>query len=61
MKNLCPKCNGQMELGEVQRATWISVSPKASAWERAKRTLSSARIMQGQRCSKCGYLELYVR
>jgi predicted nucleic-acid-binding Zn-ribbon protein len=57
----CPKCSGQMEAGEVQGAAWVSVSPEARGWQRAKRILTSSRLIKGLRCTTCGYLELYVR
>jgi hypothetical protein len=55
----CPKCKAPMEPGHIQDAAWMSVAPDAGAWERAKRTFAVKGI-QGQRCTKCGFLELYV-
>ncbi len=57
----CPKCNGEMEHGELHgMAAWSPVPANASLLSRLRWGFKLIRL-DGMRCKICGFLELYAR
>ena len=57
----CPRCDADMETGELHgMVNWTSMPRDAGFWKRARLSLKLIRI-NGLRCKKCGFLELYAR
>jgi len=57
----CPKCNGEMEHGELHgMVKWCPVPANASFLSRLRWGLNLIRV-DGIRCKICGFLELYAR
>ena len=57
----CPKCQGEMEHGELQGAAkWTPMPAHAPFLARLRYSLKLTAI-DGMRCRRCGFLELYAR
>jgi hypothetical protein len=57
----CPKCKGEMEHGELHgMVQWAPVPVNASFLTRLRRGLM-LKSVDGMRCKRCGFLELYAR
>jgi len=57
----CPKCGAEMETGELQGVfNWASISRGASFLKRARQSLKLVKV-QGLRCTRCGFLELFAQ
>ena len=57
----CPKCGAEMETGELQGVVnWASISRGANFLERARQSRRLVKV-QGLRCTKCGFLELFAQ
>ena len=59
----CPKCNGEMEPGKLRGwggINWTPVPAEASSKARFMSFFDIMRI-DGLRCEKCGFLELYAK
>jgi predicted nucleic-acid-binding Zn-ribbon protein len=60
----CPKCNGEMEPGYCGLANWTPVASEASSKGRFMSYLDELQnkmSIDGFRCAKCGFLELYAK
>jgi predicted nucleic-acid-binding Zn-ribbon protein len=57
----CPKCRGEMEHGELHGTVkWAVVPADASFLTRLRYGLKLISV-DGMRCKKCGFLEMYAR
>jgi len=57
----CPKCDGDMEEGELQgMVNWVSIPANASFLSRLRWGFKLIRV-KGLRCKACGFLELYAK
>ena len=62
----CPKCNGEVEPGKLGGlgVNWAPVPAEASSKGRFMSYLDELRNqmwIDGLRCEKCGFLELYAK
>jgi len=57
----CPKCHGEMEHGQLVGVVhWAPVPAEASLKVRLVSGLKMMRV-DGLRCTKCGFLEMYAK